>query len=952
MQPLNLSSFSPYPADYFLNGEIHMAMLVQKTESKCFRSAPTPRFLLRIGGLPINVVDDLRFEHTNQWIETLLSFEQALLERKGRLVDALHEEVNTCKEQISMRRKLINLKRDVFNMRMLNNIADVREIASALSSPTREWLEEWADLWERYQHLSAHGSEIFQQEMCQKRALFKQVINTEDFRKGILLASPVLDQAINSYLASDNLRLNRTARTVERSLVEYLLRTACKTSPFSTFTTVSSGTIEANTTDALNQVIAYETESMEKKSFIRLNMAVLSRLSSLILSSGMSRKDLPVQFTTDHHIQNNRIRYLRRIQNMNDIDEEAPIALDQIHENVFYLPVGKLLASLLAFMGNHKIRYGEIIANICSLSIYKGAEEEIDMYLQHLLRLGLLIIPDLQQDIHNSYPVTSYLQGLRAIGTPMTDQIAELLSEIELFIQAYTSASVSKRRELFTQIKQQVHKCDAKLGQADAPIPRTLIYEDTMVHFRNLRINESAWKDISQSVSELQQMLPVLDVNLPRKLVTRGYFQAWYGVGERCDDFLSFAYEFRLGFFEQYLQAAGRGPAENNRGQEKPRRINHFQQPEFEMIDSAQQAIVDYMQQAYDRLSTDSKELRLDDDFISTLLPYIPGSNGCLSSHTLFSQFANVDGEPLLIINRIYTGLTVMFSRFAYFLDAEEGHRLVEDLRAHLRRLQPSNAVFAELKGGYDATNLNLHPQVTAYELVCPGDISTRPEEEQIPLDDLFIRDDVQSSCLRLYSKRLGKEVIPLYLGFLMPMALPEIQQVLLNFSYNTMSFMNFWNDVKREDADAAVVYYPRLRYKNLVLQRAHWEVQANALPRRESGQTDEDFFFCIARWRRQHNLPVKVFVAPALTRDDLAPGVTEEGSNRKMLTYKPLFIDFENYFAITLLEALSRDASTRIVISEMLPDREQLWLEHDGQSYVSEFVWEMNSFEGGLNDY
>jgi hypothetical protein len=588
---------------------------------------------------------------------------------------------------------------------------------------------------------------------------------------------------------------------------------------------------------------------------------------------------------------------------------------------------------------------------MCNLSPYTGAEEEIDAYLQHLIRLGLLIIPDLQLDIHNPYPLASYQQGLRAIGTPVTDRVAELLGEIEHSIAAYTVAPVAQRRELFSQIKQQVSACYAELGQANIPLPRTLVYEDTTVHFRDLRIHEPGWKTFAQQVSELQQVLPVLDVNLPRRLVTRGYFQACYGVGQHCDDFLSFAYEFRQGFFEQYLQAAAIRPAENEEEPQRPRRINYFQQPEFEMIDAAQQALVEYVQKAYELLPAGSKDLCLHDDFTAALLPHVPSNARSLSSHTLFSHFAHVDGEPLLIINRIYTGFTVMFSRFAHFLDSEEGQHLVADLRMHLKNLQPPGAVFAELKGGYDATNLNLHPQLTPYELVCPGDVSTRPLAEQIPLDDLSIQDDVQADRLRLYSKRLGKEVIPLYLGFLMPMALPEIQQVLLNFSPSAMSFLDLWNGVKRTDADAAVVYYPRLRYKNLVLQRAQWRMQAEALPKRESGQTDVEFFFRIARWRRQHNLPTRVFVSSALSPGALATQGTEEESRRNMPTYKPLYVDFENYFSVTLLEALSRNASMRLVISEMLPDHEQLWLTYEGQSYVSEFVWEMNS-PGGSDDH
>ena len=107
--------------------------------------------------------------------------------------------------------------------------------------------------------------------------------------------------------------------------------------------------------------------------------------------------------------------------------------------------------------------------------------------------------------------------------------------------------------------------------------------------------------------------------------------------------------------------------------------------------------------------------------------------------------------------------------------------------------MQPPGAVFAELKGGYDATNLNLHPAVTEYEIVCPGEVSCRPAEAQIRVEDLSICEDTATDRLVLRSRRLGLEVIPVYLGFLLPMALPEVQQVLLNFSYTGMAQLDLW---------------------------------------------------------------------------------------------------------------------------------------------------------------
>ncbi|HET8839985.1 MAG TPA: hypothetical protein VFN35_00900, partial [Ktedonobacteraceae bacterium] len=65
----------------------------------------TPRFLLRVGGVPINALDELRFEKTVQWQESILVLEHMISRQKDRLVDCLHEAVNRHKEDQEGRRK-------------------------------------------------------------------------------------------------------------------------------------------------------------------------------------------------------------------------------------------------------------------------------------------------------------------------------------------------------------------------------------------------------------------------------------------------------------------------------------------------------------------------------------------------------------------------------------------------------------------------------------------------------------------------------------------------------------------------------------------------------------------------------------------------------------------------------------------------------------------------------
>lgn len=897
----------------------------------------TPRFLLRVGGLPINLIDDLRFARTIQWHDTILSLEDLLAQQKSRLVDILHDAVGVYKEKKDVRQRLLNLKRDIFNIRV-SCIEEARTLAQTLGENERPFLHEWLDLWERYQQQLALGPNILKGELLQKRSRLKEIVTINDFRKGILLSSPILNQAIDGYTASDNDQLDREARTVERSLLEYLFRAACKTSPFSTFTPVCIGAFARGGSSAGD--IELELDGLEKQSFTRFNMTILSRLSAQILACLEIRKALLVQITNGWQLQNGYIKYIRRkpVIDMRDLD--IPLPTDFIQEHLIQLPVGALLYRLLELMSDGREEtLGAVLAHLCAQKPYQGAEAMVEEYLQHLLRLGFLIVPALQVDIHHDRPLDAYCQKLRAISTPQTNALAHHLSAIASLVDAYARASLAERAALLAEIKQLLQQCGTalKASQQSLFLPGMLLYEDTTLVPRRLVIHQDqeSWTKILASIHEFQQLLPIFDERLPQKMMTRGYFQARYGAGQRCDDFFAFSDRFKQEFLRLLQQDDLQAFDEQGNFTGRP---DYFNQPEMKLLNQARLEVAEYVQRAYQTLPAGSKELILREDFFQTLAPLVPREVQDFQSETFLSHFARVNREPLLVLNRVYPGLTIMFSRFAYCFAEDRSAAIVSTLRRTLEQLQPQETVFAELKGGYDATNLNLHPAVTPYELVCPGELSTRPQDEQIPLEDLFIQDDTDMGCLVLFSKRLKKRIIPLYLGFLSPAALPEIQQILLSFSYLTSFTLDLWHGTKLldiPDADTPLTFYPRLRYKNLVVQRAAWKVHVSLLPRRESGETDAAFYLAVARWRKKLDLPVKVFFAPMNSSNELQAGPV-------LWKSKPFYVDFANYFSVLLLEATIKKTNTSFVITEMLPEPDQLWFKHDDQAYISEFVLEV----------
>ncbi|MGQ0837533.1 lantibiotic dehydratase [Actinokineospora sp.] len=897
-----------------------------------------PFFMLRTAGMPIDAADELAFTDSARWTRLVLDIERGLTDTGRILACLLGEAVARHLDDDRLRKRLINLRRDVFALRRPRG-ADAVVESGALDRDTLAKLGAWLADFGAWQRELAAGPDTFAAELLARRARLRELARTPDLRNGILLSSPTLDTYLPTYLDAPAGRLGKRARRIERSLTEYLLRTAGKTSPFSTFTTVNLGSY----VDGLGVPLAVEFGGTGKRSRTRLNMAVLARLSTMAAADESIRWQLPVRATAGWQTHHDRIRYLRRQRTVDD-DPDAAVTMEPVHETLFYLPTGPLLTDTLDLLGERgELRMAELAELLYARDGAGRTREAVAAYLGHLLRLGLLVVPQLQLDIHRPDPFARYRECLRELDRPWSHSLASGLAEVADRVDAYPAATTDGRRALLGEIATALAELHGELGHGQVAVPRTVLYEDATERTATVVGDRDLWeRRLLPGLRDLGRILPMFDLNLGRRLVTKGFFVARNGSGGHCADFLSFAHEFQRDFFEHYTGRLMRRRAfdKDNR---YVRQENWFKQPEIAALDEAREHTAALMNQRYARLPAGATELALDESFVDTVADLMPDSLGSLRPLSFFLQVAD-DGvrEPLVVINRIYSGLTLLFSRFAHLFEDEEHASMVAGLRETLRRLRPDGAVFAELKGGYDSTNLNLHPRVTDYELVCPGELSTRPPDEQVPVEDLYIEHDERADRLVLRSRRLGVEIIPVYLGFLMPMALPEVQQVLLNFSYTSMAQFDLWSGTDVSLPGKTIACYPRITYRNVVLQRRMWKVHPDYLPRPVAGQGEERWFLDWARWREANGVPRHVFVtADAASRSSAVDG--DAGAGDAPPEHKPLYVDFDNYFALVLLDAMARGADSRLVMTEMTPDHSELWLRRDGKRYVTELTVELD---------
>ncbi|WP_370424052.1 lantibiotic dehydratase [Streptomyces sp. QH1-20] len=886
--------------------------------------------MLRVAGLPIDSVAALRCPDSSRWADRVLHEEDRLLARGAELSDRLHPLVKDTPDD-GDRRGLLALRRRLFNGRPpQDGDAAVALVTGAdpggtLAREVADWLRDGRRLAE----LHAAGGPLLAEEAARTRAALRHLIGEERLRRGLLLASPTLEGRLDAYAAhAPAAPPDKRLRKVERSALAYLYRTACKTSPFSTFTAVTPGELVTG-----GEEITLVPE--EWHSHPRLNVVALARLAELIAADPGRRADLPVSLASGWELDDDRIRYVRR--QVTTGDDQAAVTFDAAGDQLFFLRRSGTLERLLDLFAQRPApRYGELVRR---LSDDQGAgTEESEAYVAALLQLGMLHMPSLRTDVHSADPLRSFRDALRALDRPWADRLADALARPLACVDAYPTAGLARRRELLAELRDALRTIQRDLGGNHTPaspgLPQTLLYEDVTAGHADVTCVAQPYGAPGplDALRDVERILPAFDLTLPQRITLKGFFVARYGSGGRCTDLLRLVHDFHEDFYEQYLTFTARRKPFDEDGTYVPE-ANWLALPGITALDRARTRWVEGMLGVWET-ARDAEEVRLDagllDAVATELAPVAP--DFLPQSH--FVQLVRRDGDPLAVLNQSYGGLAFPFSRFTHcYPEGGEGG-LTDRLRRAAAATAPEGAVFAEITGGAVTSNLNLHGRLTDYEIVCPGETGSGPKDSHIHLDDLSVEHDAAADRLVLVSRRLGCEVVPVYLGYLVPLALPEIPRTLLLLSPTSMAPLDVWGGVPT-GADVsrpgAVTHRPRVRYGGLVLSRRSWTTVAGALPQWSARVDEARWFVEWRRWRRAHGVPRRVFAT-----------VSRTGGARASSPAKPSYVDFDSYLSLTALDGLLKgDERDRVVFREALPDEDELHVASGAGRHVAELAVE-----------
>ncbi|MEU6164653.1 lantibiotic dehydratase [Streptomyces tanashiensis] len=893
------------------------------------------RFLLRAAGLPVETVHGLRCPRTRVWADEVLAREERLAHAGAALSEELHALVEAADATgDEARRALLALRRQIFNNRLPTDPGAAERLVAGLDERAGARVSAWLDDRLAYGELLGAGPTLLAEELRTARGELRTALSREPLRRGLLLASPVLDSRLDAYLGDTRADPGKRMRKIERSALAYLYRTACKTSPFSTLTPVATGVFEAGAGEGADlRVDGPEAWT----GHVRLNVVALGRLAELILADPARRQDLPVALSPGWGRDEDRIRYVR--QWVTSGDDDASVTFDSVRDRLFYLRGSGTLERLLAFLDERAgLRHRDLVE---WLRTEHGADPgECERYAAALLQLGIVQVPCLRTDVHSPDPLRSFQLALRDLAAPWADAVAGALDGPTACLAAYPAAGLAERRALLRTLREQLLDIQRELGAAEPTLPRTLLYEDVSAG-SDLTCGTGLLKGATgQALRAVEGVLPMFDITLPHRITLHGFFLARFGRGGRCDDLLGLVHDFHEDFFDQYVSFTAKRTTFDANGEYVPEE-NWLGQPALRTLDGARRRFVRGMRDSWESWEPNGTEdeLRLPASLLAAVSAELEPLVGDFvpQSHHLQVALPSPDSEagPRVVLNRSYGGLAFPFSRFTHAYDGMPGSvppggaGLSERLRAELRDRRPRGAVFAELTGGPVTSNLNLHGRLTDYQIVCPGETSTVPEDARLDLSDLSLEHDEQTDRLVLRSRRLGREVVPVYLGYLVPVALPEIPRTLLLLSPSSMTPTDVWGGVPEGPAVDGVTRRPRVVHGDIVLSRRSWTADAAVLPVRRPGTDEASWYLEWRRWQHRHGLPDQVFAT-----------VLREG--RRALGAKPVYVDFASPLSLTSFDALvDREPGTGVALREMLPAEDALHLTSPQGRHVAELAVE-----------
>ncbi|MGH3897440.1 MAG: lantibiotic dehydratase [Pseudonocardiaceae bacterium] len=894
--------------------------LVAAGTDRWHRVRPVPSFVVRVAGLPMEVLRRLRCEATIGAVDELVGLQDRLRVEGEQLSEALYDVIGGV-DAPAVRGRLIALRRCVFQARPPKPVILDDGVWAVLPADLASRIAAWEWRLAQRDALRARAEATLEAESADQRLTLADVARDDWFQQGLVLASPDLYAELVKWLAAGPGA--RPDEALEASLAKYLGRAAAKTTPYSTFTSVAEGRWTPAGPHPVRCTGAWTRRSVvepavrivlqlrrELASWPEIKPHVRLRITPSVLNPSMAQDGAMLRF----------------------LSRPSSVVHQGSSEAVVEVAVTPTLRRVLEVIrAAPDPRYAHVAAALVALDPTSGTAE-VAAYLDHLVDMGLL---EAQLDVADqSLDHLGALSGVLAGCTGhRVDAVRALLERWRAQLADLTdSTGCSRAPQRFTSIgaaDDTLQALYAQLGwtrkgigvPAENPVVKNTVFEDTVVAGLDYRFALPDWAGVLDDLRLLAGLSGLYDRFLPPRLALAAFFADRYGPGSTVD-------------FLQWCRAVGderrRPGADLDMILVQPLLVTTGGLDTLDRIKQLRRQIAAHVRRA----PVDQAGIgRLDRSALSHLVAALPEFVQPRDSVAFYGQPMIRNGTPYFVLNNTDAGFRRAHARMQRFIARAHGPALW----AHpTPELPAGNGVVYADVATIGSSNLNLCLSPAPYEITYPGSVSNRPAAEQIPLGDLDVVHHSTTDQLRLVWRSRGEQVVPLHLGTLVDWALPRTYRLLMQaFGVSTfcglpqrlsgLSFLTHSQGVRR---------VPRLCLGNVVITRATWVVGCGDAPLREKGESALSHLIRVTRWLAEHGIPRQCFV-----RTIPAGGAPINlGKNRK-----PCYVDFSNQVFLRVFAQIAARPDLMLVFQEVLPTDDDLLVTDGNAGYASECVFELD---------
>ena len=611
-----------------------------------------------------------------------------------------------------------------------------------------------------------------------------------DFQNALPLSSISFAKSLQKYWDKNPKDFRKKELQTEQTVMQYLARMAAKTSPFSSFTKVSSTTLERSTTlQSGEQKIKNLDTTLESGATLRgatlrgatlsFNNFLLQIFQTLFITNSEIFNYLKIRINSTLEKHETEYRFLVNVQNVESF------------QRVEIQPILELFESY--FMDNEQIVVVELINKI-------GEEveaEEADLmdFVRELVEIGFLEV-----DFGFNGNMKNWLVKVHdfVAQTPVFDvSDVRFFKNLEQQLFDFSDANMLQRISILENTHRSIDaflkKYEFEGNLKEMLSPEQLIYEDvTMTESPNFEAEA-----IEKLVVSLHELLEKINfIEGKERLQIAHFFNEFYDEN---------AVVPLLDFYENYYKIGK---------QIKETDIPAIQ-AEAELLGNWAKAVGEMVLEKYKIDENLALEIS-DFERINERLNIQPKPLKGLSL-ACFAQMYSEEEELKAVLNGVTLGYGKMTGRFLKLMPPA----FTEDLRRFNAELGEEILKADNVDESF--FNANIHPPLLEYEISMPKSQNQLPENRQLKVNDLAIRQI--NGKIVLWHLSLKKAVQVFDLGIQTPKGRSPLYQLLMNFSpiIPDLQYLKEAIEIVIPQNGKNYVVFPRVIFKNWVIFRKSW---------------------------------------------------------------------------------------------------------------------------------